>query len=95
MTKKEKYAIGVDLGGTSIKLGIVSEKGKILKKTTVETKAEEGPESVISQIKYGIKILIHNNKYKRCLCKTLASNEIYPSTQLIINFSWDEFNYSC
>jgi len=64
MTKKEKYAIGVDLGGTSIKLGIVSEKGKILKKTTVETKAEEGPESVISQIKYGIKILIHNNKYK-------------------------------
>jgi glucokinase len=64
MTKKEKYAIGVDLGGTSIKLGIVSEKGKIIKKTTVETKADEGPESVISQIKYGIKVLLHDNIYK-------------------------------
>lgn len=64
MTKKEKYAIGVDLGGTNVKLGIVSEKGKIVKKTTVETKAEEGPDSVISQIKYGINVLLHENKYK-------------------------------
>ena len=33
-----------------LKLGIVSEQGKIIKKTSVETKAEDGPESVISQI---------------------------------------------
>jgi glucokinase len=64
MTKKEKYAVGVDLGGTNIKLGIVSEKGKIVKKTTVETKADDGPESVISQIKYGINVLLHENIYK-------------------------------
>jgi glucokinase len=30
----------------------------------VETKAEYGPESVIAQIKYGINILLHKNKYK-------------------------------
>lgn len=64
MTKKEKYAVGVDLGGTNVKLGIVSEKGKIVKKTTVETKADEGPDSVISQIKFGINILLQENAYK-------------------------------
>ena len=30
---KLKYAIGVDLGGTKVKLGIVSSEGKIVKKT--------------------------------------------------------------
>ena len=64
MAVKEKYAIGVDLGGTSIKLGIVSQQGRIIKKTAVETKAEDGPDSVIAQIKYGINILLHKNKYK-------------------------------
>ncbi len=28
MAKAEKYTIGVDLGGTSVKIGIVSDKGK-------------------------------------------------------------------
>jgi len=64
MTKKENYAIGVDLGGTNIKLGIVSEKGKIVKKISVDTKADLGPESVISQIKKGIHILLNDNAYK-------------------------------
>jgi glucokinase len=64
MAKTEKYAIGVDLGATSIKLGLVSQQGKIIKKTAVETKAEDGPGSVIAQIKYGINILLHNNKFK-------------------------------
>jgi glucokinase len=64
MSKSEKYAIGVDLGGTNIKLGIVSEKGRILQKISVETKSGEGPDSVVSQIKYGIKILLNKNKIK-------------------------------
>jgi len=64
MNTQSSYAIGVDLGGTSVKLGIVSQQGKIIKKTAVETKAEDGPQSVIGQIKYGINILLHNNKFK-------------------------------
>ena len=64
MNTQSSYAIGVDLGGTSVKLGIVSQQGKIIKKTAVETKAEDGPQSVIAQIKYGINILLHNNILK-------------------------------
>ena len=59
---KQKYAIGVDLGGTKIKLGIVTSEGKIIKKTAVPTLAEEGAEKSISQIKNGIAHLIKGNK---------------------------------
>ncbi len=62
MTKKEKYAVGVDLGGTNIKFGLVSQSGKIVRKTSVETKAEEGPEAVISQMKKGIIQILAKNK---------------------------------
>ena len=48
---KSKYAIGVDLGGTSVKIGIVSESGKIIKKTSIDTNAQNGPAAVISSIK--------------------------------------------
>jgi glucokinase len=64
MTNKNKYAIGVDLGGTSIKLGIVSDNGKLLKKHTVRTEAEKGPKKVIENIISGINELTEKSKYK-------------------------------
>jgi len=51
---KSKFAIGVDLGGTSIKVGVVSKEGKIEKKISIDTLAEGGPDIVIHQIKKGI-----------------------------------------
>ena len=59
---KEKYAIGVDLGGTKVKLGIVTEDGRIQKKISVPTLANEGAEKSISQILKGIKDLLKGNK---------------------------------
>lgn len=64
MTKPIKAAVGVDLGGTNIKIGIVSSNGKILKKTSVKTEAEGGPDQIITKIKTGITDLLKNNKYK-------------------------------
>ncbi len=62
MSKKEKFAVGVDLGGTNIKLGIVSQSGKIARDITIETKAEAGPDSAISQMKKGIGEILKGNK---------------------------------
>jgi glucokinase len=59
---KEKYVIGVDLGGTKVKLGIVSSSGRIVKKLSVSTLANEGAEKSISQIIKGIKELKKGNK---------------------------------
>lgn len=59
---KLNYAIGVDLGGTKIKLGIVSSEGRIIKKLSIPTLADEGVDKSISQIKKGIATLLKGNK---------------------------------
>ena len=64
MSKKVKYAIGVDLGATAIKIGMVSQSGEILKQVTVNTNAEEGPKKVIDNIKTGIHTLLAGTKFK-------------------------------
>lgn len=53
-----KYAVGVDLGGTTIKIGIVSQSGKIIKKLAVDTEAREGSRKVICNIKAGIAAIL-------------------------------------
>ena len=64
MSKSNKYAIGVDLGGTNIKIGIVSDRGKLIKSTSIKTESEGGPKKVIANIIKGIKVILVNNKIK-------------------------------
>ena len=42
-----KYTIGVDLGGTNIAVGIVNEYYEIVKKGSVPTLAQRGPEPIV------------------------------------------------
>ena len=44
------YYIGIDLGGTSIKAGLVDEKGKILVKSTCPTLVERGAKPVVDDM---------------------------------------------
>lgn len=46
----EKRFIGIDIGGTNIKFGIVNEHGKVLGSYEIATKKEEGAERVIHRI---------------------------------------------
>jgi len=64
MPKSDKFAIGVDLGGTNVKVGIVSQEGKIVKKLSLETFANVGPDEVIAQIKKGVGEILIGNKLK-------------------------------
>ncbi len=45
-----RYTLGIDIGGTNIKAGLV-HKGNVIKKISFETKAEDGPDNCIAQIK--------------------------------------------
>lgn len=57
-----KKAIGIDLGGTYIKAGLVDESGKILKKQQFPTLAEKNDkEIVISQIEKSIEFAYEND----------------------------------
>jgi glucokinase len=46
----ERYYLGIDLGGTNIKAGIVTETAKVLSKLSVTTDAECGPDHVLSRM---------------------------------------------
>ena len=50
--------VGIDLGGTFIKVGVVNEKGEILKKEKLQTLSHMGKEKVLSQMESGIKRVI-------------------------------------
>ena len=64
MAKTEKYAVGVDLGGTNIKIGIVSDKGKLVKSISIKTEADCGPKTVITNIVKGVETILAKNKLK-------------------------------
>ena len=54
----EKYRIGVDVGGTNVKIALVDKKGEIKFPKTVPTRAEMGYEYTIGNIQQSIKDLI-------------------------------------
>ncbi|MBU1299661.1 MAG: ROK family protein, partial [Bacteroidetes bacterium] len=65
---KPKLAIGIDMGATTIKAGVVEfnsaqNKFSILSQNVIETHALKGPDSVIEQLFYVINELLHEHKY--------------------------------
>ena len=45
--KKEKVMVGIDLGGTGIKIGIVDLSYEMIAQTTIPTRAERDRKSVV------------------------------------------------
>jgi len=50
--------VGIDLGGTNIKIGLFDSKLKLLSKTSVATKADMGPEVVIDKMAQTVEKLL-------------------------------------
>ena len=42
--RRPPYYLGIDLGGTNIKSGVVDDRGRPLSSVSIETEAERGPE---------------------------------------------------
>lgn len=54
------YAIGIDLGGTTVKTALVDSNGKIIAQSKLPTRAQENPAAVIEQVKKSInEVLVH------------------------------------
>lgn len=58
---KLRYALGIDLGGTKIEMGIVDETGKIHEQRRCSTHVQEGPAAIEEQILESVKILQQKN----------------------------------
>jgi len=61
-TTDNAFAIGVDLGGTTVKSGLVSPTGEIKYHNKFDSKSEQGPDTTIEQIALSIQdVLDHGN----------------------------------
>ena len=54
--------IGIDVGGTNVKIALVNEKGRIIYSNSIPTRAEMGYEYTIGNMKEAIKILLTETK---------------------------------
>ncbi|HLR60674.1 MAG TPA: ROK family protein [Pseudogracilibacillus sp.] len=60
----KKYAIGVDIGGTKIAIGVVNELGHVIDSVSIPTNVMIPPENVIHDINQQIKNILIENKLK-------------------------------
>jgi len=54
--------IGIDVGGTNVKIALVDDKGSVLYSNSVPTRAEMGYEYTVNNIKQAIKDLMNESK---------------------------------
>ena len=52
-----KRYVGIDLGGTNLKLGLVSAEGRILDRLTTPTEADGGPDHVLERMAQAVRDL--------------------------------------
>ena len=63
-----RYAFGIDVGGTSVKLGLLSAEGELLDKWEVKTRTEDGGKNILPDIAESVKAKIKE--------KNISSEEI-------------------
>ena len=56
-----KYAFGVDVGGTTVKLGLFNDEGQVLDKWEIPTVKDNGGEKVLPDIAASIKNKMQEN----------------------------------
>lgn len=57
------YYLGIDIGGTNIRLGIVDGKGKVLTRYRIPTLKEQGKNKVITRLLRAIEFIIKKSAY--------------------------------
>ena len=69
--KKNPLRIGIDMGGTSIKIGVVNEKNEIIARTVLETRLDIAPEELIANMGKVTRKLLEDSEYSAgsvCRC---------------------------
>lgn len=62
--KMSKYVIGVDIGGTKIAAGLVSQKGELVEKVVVPTLADRGVDVSMGQVFISVERLLQKGPVK-------------------------------
>ena len=92
------YAVGVDLGGTNTKAGLVERGGRIVHHVTLSTDAERGPDHVVARVAAAIEQVLDEGSdgTAPCAIGIGAPGKVANDHATVIkppNFpGWDEVN---
>ncbi|WP_077621508.1 ROK family glucokinase [Sediminibacillus massiliensis] len=94
----EKYAIGIDIGGTTVKQAIISESGTIIDKWEIETNTANGgisiPDDIWASIEKKLEELAINKDFILGIGAG-APGFVEPSTGIVsiaVNIGWKDFD---
>jgi glucokinase len=89
----DRYAVGIDLGGSKLRGGLVSLSGQLVGRLEVQTEPWKGPAGVLANLKRVISRLIDSTEPARVAgIGIAAAGQIHPKTQAVVyapNLEWE------
>ena len=79
------YVFGVDVGGTTVKLGLFSCDGALMDKWEIPTSTEDHGENVLPDIVAAIRAKLEEKRSPRKMLRALVS--VFPALSLLITLS--------
>ncbi len=92
-----KYVFGVDIGGTTVKLGLFDEEGNVLDKWEIVTRTEDGGKNILPDVADSIEKKISEKNLNRADVKGVGIGVPGPVDDAgvvhkAVNLGWGEFN---
>jgi glucokinase len=89
----DRYAVGIDLGGSKLRGGLLSSSGQLIGRLEVQTEAWKGAPGVLANLKGVITRLVDSTDPARVAGIGLAAaGQIHPKTQAVVyapNLEWE------
>ncbi|HET8578340.1 MAG TPA: ROK family protein [Methylomirabilota bacterium] len=88
----ERYAVGIDLGGSKLRAGLLSQKGQLAGRLEIQTEAWKGPAGVLANLKGLVTRLLDSTDRSRVAgIGIAAAGQIHPKTHAVVyapNLEW-------
>jgi glucokinase len=90
----DRYAVGVDLGGSKLRAGLLSQHGQLAARLEIQTEAWKGPAGVLANLKGLINQLLDSTDRSRVAgIGVAAAGQIHPKTHAVVyapNLEWHD-----
>jgi glucokinase len=90
----ERFSVGIDLGGSKLRGGLVSQEGQLVARVETRTEAERGAAGVLANLKRIIAQLLDSSDQSRVAgIGIAAAGQIHPETHAVVyapNLHWQD-----
>lgn len=96
MLKDKKYRIGIDLGGTNIKVGIVNAENEIIGRHSIQTNVNRPYTDIIADMAYAVTYALESEGISEAECEKIgigSPGTIECSSGVVVysnNFGWKD-----